>query len=73
MEDSNLSHELYEVRMRHRRQRLERVIAALRARAAEIERRGRPVPAPLREAIRGFRGDLDTLERNSSKGVGGRR
>jgi hypothetical protein len=46
-----------------RRRRLEMVLSVLREREAERERRGEPVPPPLRAAIQGFGRELGGLRR----------
>jgi hypothetical protein len=50
-------------RLEHRRRRLERVLAALDDRRMFREEADGTVPPPLREAIHGFRQELDTVER----------
>ena len=50
-------------RLEHRQRRLKRVLAALDDRRMFREEADRTVPPALREAIHGFRQELDSVER----------
>ena len=53
-------------RLRQRARRLELVVIALEQRTRELERLGRPVPAPLGQAVGSFRRELGTVRRDLS-------
>jgi hypothetical protein len=61
--DASLSTTLRRVRLERRVRRLELVIGALDARARELRRLGRPVPAPLRQAMGSFSEELGAVRR----------
>jgi hypothetical protein len=65
----SLLRDLDRLRMEERARRMESVVRELRARAHYRQARDGHVPAPLREAIDGFRDELADIDRR----LGGRR
>ena len=59
----SLGADLERRRLQHRAERLRRAVAALDDRALLRRRYGDEVPGPLREALAGFRAELDEVER----------